>query len=116
MKERLEFIKEMESLFPDAFAQIDKYERGLLHCEMGAFRSYIEKKMDEGSEWYCEQAFRFIESCLSQAGPNLENAIEVSFIYDLALGEHNERRYKIVKERMPQSIRAKMVHIREFWK
>jgi hypothetical protein len=51
MKERSEFIEELQNLFPDAFARIDKYESGLLHCEMGAFRAYVEKKMDEGAEW-----------------------------------------------------------------
>lgn len=114
--ERAEFIKALETEFPDAFSRIDKHESGLLHCEVGAFRAFLEKKMDEKAEWYCEKAFRFIELCLKEAGPNLENAIEVSFIYDLAVGEQNEERYRVVKERAPKSIRNKMIQTHEFWK
>jgi len=116
MMERAEFLKVLETEFPDAFSQIDKCESGLLHCEVAAFRRFVEKRMDEGAHWYCEKAFRFVELCLKEAGPNLENAIEVSFIYDLALGEQNEERYEIVKERAPKIIWAKMIRADEFWK
>jgi hypothetical protein len=116
MIERAEFIKALETEFPEAFAKIDSSERGLLHCEVGAFREYVETKMDEGAEWYCEKAFRFIESCLEEPGPSLENALDISFIYDLAVGKRDINRHKIVKERAPKSIREKMIHVHEFWK
>jgi hypothetical protein len=57
-----------------------------------------------------------VRTLFESGWPESKNAIEVSFIEDLALGENNERRYKMVTERMPQSIRARMVHVHEFWK
>jgi len=114
--ERSEFIAALESQFPDAFAQIDQRESGLLHCEVGAFRRFVEEKMDNDAAWYCEKAFRFIEQCLEEAGPALKNAIEVSFIYDLAIGAQSTQRHKIVKERAPKFIKDKMAHANVFWK
>ncbi len=116
MMERKEFIKKLANEFPDAFAQINEYESGLLHCEMGAFSRYIENQMDSGAVWYCEKAFRFIETCLNQAGPDLENAIEVSFIENLALGEHTTQRHEIISARMPKLLRDKMIKIKNDWK
>jgi hypothetical protein len=113
--ERPEFMAALESRFPDAFAQIDQHESGLLHCEVGAFRRFVEEKMDAAAAWYCERAFRFIEHCLKEAKPELKNAIEVSFIYDLAIGGQNKQRYEIVKERAPKLIRDKMTQADRFW-
>lgn len=112
---REKFLDKLEEEFPDAYSTIDEYEKGALHCEMGAFRVYIEKKMIDGGEWYCEKAFRFIEKCLAESDSDLKNAIEVSFIEDLALGDQNDITYKIVKERAPKIIREKMRDIHEFW-
>ena len=114
--ERDEFIQALEAEFPDAFSRIDESECGLLHCEVGAFRAFVETKMDDREEEYCKRAFKFIERCLTQAGPHLENAIEVSFIVDLALGEQNTLRYEIVKRSAPKIIREKMIGAHEFWK
>jgi hypothetical protein len=74
----------------------------------------IEKKMEEGAAWYCERAFQFIEECLKNANPELKNAIDVSFIEDLALGTHNKKRYEIVKARAPKLLRDKMIEVHEF--
>ena len=83
------FLKELEAQFPDAYTKIDDIDQGLLHLEMSAFRRWVESELASGGAWNCEKAFKFIETCLKHAGPELENAIEISFIEDLALGEHD---------------------------
>ena len=110
-----EFLNELRIKFPDAYASIDIHEKGNLHCEIGAFRVYLENEMLNGGEWFCEKAFKFINECLSVSNDELQNAIEISFIEDLALGEQNETTHKIIKERAPKVIRNKMVKIHEFW-
>src|SRR5262245_45226691 len=114
--ERLEFLKQMEAEFPDAFAAIGDRDKGLLHCEVAMFREYVESKMDERSAWYCERALRFVAKCLQAADQDLRNALEVSFIEDLALGKHTPQRYDIVSERAPKDVRQKMIQAHEFWK
>lgn len=88
----------------------------MLHCEVAAFRDHVEAKMDEKAAWYCERALRFIHECLNVAGPDLRNAIEVSFIEDLALGTQTPQRHEIVRERAPKDIRNRMIQAHEFWK
>ena len=83
---------------------------------MAAFRRWVEDELSKGGEWNCEKAFKFIEECLKVADSDLDNAIEVSFIEDLALGEHEPKYKKIVKERAPASIKEKMIEAHEFWK
>ena len=114
--DRAKFLSELKAQFPEAFAQIDKYETGQLHTEIGSFRAYIEQKMEEGAAWYCERAFRFIERCSKDADAELRNAIEISFIEDLALGAQNKKRYDIVKDRAPKLLRDKMIEAHDFWK
>ena len=112
---REEFLLRLEKEFPEAYSSIDEYEKGQLHCEMGAFRVYVEKAMLNGQEWSCEKAFSFIDKCLSAADPELKNAIEISFIEDLALGEQNKAIHKIIKERAPKDIREKMIEVDDYW-
>jgi hypothetical protein len=114
--DRNDFLLQLKAQFPDAYSQIDEYESGLLHCEMGAFRRWVEGELSKGGEWNCEKAFKFVEECLKVANSDLENAIEVSFIEDLALGEHELKYKKIIKERAPALIKEKMIEAHEYWK
>jgi hypothetical protein len=84
---REEFLARLALDFPDAAAGIAKYDSGLLHCEMAAFRRATEKAMDCGRFWEAERHFRWVEEMLKVAGPELRNALEVSYLEDLALGE-----------------------------
>jgi len=114
--DRDEFLKQLEANFPEAYAEINESEKGLLHCEVGAFRRWVEIQMEVGHAWNAEKALRFIERSLREAGFELSNAIEVSFIEDLALGEHKLEYQIIIKERAPKSILLKMAKLHEFWK
>lgn len=112
---RTEFLNALFSQFPEAEQAIDECSHGLLHCEMGDFRCLVEEKMDLGQEWFCERAFSFIEKCYINASDELENALEISFIEDLALGEHSTQRKRIIRERMTSSLLSKMVTVHEYW-
>lgn len=116
MMNREQFLEKLKTQFPDGYSYVDEIDEGLLHCEMSSFRRWVEDELSKSGEWNCERAFKFIEECLKVANPDLENAIEVSFIEDLALGEHKPKYKKIVKERAPALIKEKMELAHEFWK
>ena len=105
---REQFLKQMKSQFPDGYANISEAEQGLLHCEMAAFRIWVENKLEKGYEWNCQKAFEFIAQCLTKADPQLQNAIEVSFIEDLALWGNYPEFQKVIKERAPKIINKKL--------
>ena len=106
---RDDFLARLASDFPNVVGQINQYEIGLLHCEIAAFRRATEQAIDAGRLWEAEKHFRLVEELLPNAGPELLNALEVSYLEDFALGELTPERYRAVKERMPKSLRAVLV-------
>ena len=113
---RSEFLARLASDFPNVDAQINQSETGLLHCEVAAFRRATEQAIDSGRSWEAEKHFRFVEELLREAGPELLNALEVSYLEDFALGECTPKRYQVVKERMPKSLRELLVGHHANWK
>lgn len=110
------FLSRLAKEFPEAAAQIRHDEKGLLHCEVGAFRRATEVAMDSGKMWLAEQHFRFVESLLHDADEALRNALEVSYLEDLALGECTPERRRTIKERMPRSLRIVLIEHSETWR
>ncbi len=114
--DRDQFLAELRAQFPDVVGQFRADEVGLLHCEMAAFRRATEAAMDRGAAWLAERHFRFLERMLGEAGPALSNAIEVSYLEDLALGDVTPERVQTVKERMPRPLRDLMARSSDRWR
>jgi hypothetical protein len=114
--DRSEFLARLESDFPNVIALINQYESGLLHCETAAFRRATEQAIDSGQFWEAERHFRLVEEMLQDAGPELRNAFEVSYLQDFALGECTPKRYQAVKERMSKSLHAALVAHHIHWR
>jgi len=112
---RDDFLARLGSDFPNVVGQINQYETGLLHCEMAAFRRATELAIDRGRFWEAEKHFQLVEELLPIAGPELLNALEVSYLEDFALGECTPDRYRAVKERMPKSLRKILVRHHASW-
>ena len=111
-----EFRALLAAEFPEVAVEVRDKGDGLLHLEAAAFRRVTERAMDTGQFWSAEQHFRFVERVLSQATPDVENALGVSYIEDLALGECTPQRFRAVKERMPAKLRAVMARIHPNWR
>jgi len=96
--------------FPEVPQAFDDYGKGLLHCEMGVFARLTEEAMDAGQFWRVEQYFRFIERVRQNATPEVENAVDVSYLEFLAFSEMNDNRRGAIK-RMPITLRAILLEI-----
>jgi hypothetical protein len=112
---REEFLARLGADFPTVIAQINEYETGLLHCEVAVFRRATEQAMDAGRLWEAERHFRLVEEFLAVAGPELRDALQVSYLEDLALGDCTESRYRAVKERMPKALRQILIGHHKQW-
>jgi hypothetical protein len=112
---REEFLARLTVEFPEVIAQIDQYQAGKLHCEVGVFLRATEEAMDTGRLWAAERHFRLVDELLAVAGPELRNALEVSYLEGLALGNCTPDRYRAVKERMPKSMRAQLIAHHRQW-
>ena len=105
------FIEMLTAQFPEVPASFGECRIGLLHCEMGAFASLTEEAMDRGNLWQVEKYFRFVEELRTHASPEVENAIDVSYLEFLAFSEYSEKRHQAIKERMPKAIREILLEI-----
>jgi hypothetical protein len=114
--ERDDFLKELNSRFPEVINDIRQDEAGMLHCEVAAFRRVTEAALDAGRLWNAERYFRFVEELLESAGPHLRNALEVSYLEDLALGDWSPARHRAIKERMPRNLREILISHCDRWR
>jgi hypothetical protein len=113
---RDEFLARLAADFPDVVAGFGPYSAGLLHCEVADFRHATERAMDEGRLWLADRHFRLVEALLAVAGAELRNALEVSYLEDLALGERTPARHRAVKERMPKALQEILAMHNERWR
>jgi hypothetical protein len=104
------FLEMLTDEFPEVPQAFDVYRKGLLHCEMGAFARITEEAMDEGRFWQVDKYFNFIHRVRESATPEVENAIDVSYIEFLAFSEVTDNRHQAMK-RMPKAIRAILLEI-----
>lgn len=113
---RSEFLERLSREHPDAVAQFNEHDGGLIHVEVAAFRQATEAAIDSGRLWVAEQHFKLVEECLAESDDELRNALEVSYLGDFALGECTSARHAAVKSCMPKSLRAALVSICGDWK
>jgi hypothetical protein len=104
------FVQMVTDEFPEVPQAFNEYTKGLLHCEMGAFARLTEKAMDEGRFWQVEKYFNFMAKVRENATPEVVNAIDVSYIENLAFSEVTDNRHQAVK-RMPKDISAVLLEI-----
>jgi hypothetical protein len=112
---RDDFLARLEAEFPDVVAGFGSHSAGLLHCEVGDFRQATERAMDAGRLSEAERHFRLVAELLTVASPELRNALEVSYLEDLALGEFNAARHQAVRERMPRELREILIQHHAHW-
>ncbi len=113
---RDEFLARLAAEFPDVIAVFGPCSAGLLHCEVGDFREATERAMDAERLWEAERHFRLVAKLLAVAGAELRNALEVSYLEDLALGEFTPQRHRAIRERMPAALRAVLVGHLAHWR
>ena len=114
--DRESFLSELLHDFPEVEKAFAKGSQGLLHSEMGDFRKVVETAMDDGRHWQVQKYLEFLDHCLGQAVPELENAILISFLEDFALGEVTSGRYAATRERMPDRLRKIVVETSDSWR
>jgi hypothetical protein len=112
-----QFRAMLETEFPGTLAKAaEAYGAGNLHVEVSTFRRTTIEAIDAGRLWLAERHFRFIASVWPRATADLENAIDISYVEEIALSEATPQRYAAVRERMPPEMRAKLIAMHDQWK
>jgi hypothetical protein len=110
------FIQQLTEQFPEVKPRLSDYSHGLLHCEMADFRRVVEAAMDAGQHWHVQQYLNFVSTYRMAAGPDLVNAIDISFIEDFALGEYTATRHQAVRQCMPEHLHQQVVAVDGRWR
>jgi hypothetical protein len=87
--------------FPEVPHAFNECVKGLLHCEMGVFARLTDEAIGKGRYDQVTRYFDFVDRVRRRATPEVENAIDVSYIEYFALDELTEQRYHALKRLAP---------------
>lgn len=98
--------------FPELKDDLEKY-RGMLHTQMGIWSYLAQRFIDiQDSENFQRICMVFLE-LFSDASPELENALNVSFLENLSF-ENGERNRKWAYNAMPERMRIAWDEMEEY--
>ena len=81
--DRDRFIALLTERFPEVAASIDECQRGLLHLEMATLARATQAAIDGQDRHTVRRHFQFIDEVFRQAAPDVENAVNVSYLENL---------------------------------
>jgi hypothetical protein len=84
---REEFLRRLTDRFPGVAAGIDDIDQGLLHLEMSAFARVTADAIDGRDRAQAMKFLEFAEEILAAADAAVENAIHVSYLENIFLGD-----------------------------
>src|SRR5262245_52274303 len=81
--DRDRFIVLLAERFPDVAVTIDDCSQRLLHLEMATLARATQAAIDDQNRDTVLQHFQFIDEVFRQAAPDVENAVNVSYLENL---------------------------------
>jgi len=81
--DRERFIALLTEQFPEVAEDINNCSRGLLHLEMATFGRATQAAIDARDTETVKRHFRFIDEVLRDAAPDVENAVNISYLENL---------------------------------
>lgn len=92
--DRDEFIKQLAARFPEVASDVDDCSEGLLHLEMATFARATQAAINDGDTDLVKRYFTFADEIYSGATPDVENAVNVSYLENLHFDGRNPNRAK----------------------
>ena len=77
------FIALLTERFPEVAAAIDDCSLGLLHLEMATLARATQAAIDGRDHDTVQRHFQFIDEVFRQAAPDVQNAVNVSYLENL---------------------------------
>ncbi len=101
--------------FPEIAAEIDGLERDSLHLEMALFARATREAIDSGDFEKTKLHLEFIDELLSGAGPDLENAIYVSYLEDVFLSSA-DKNYVTARRMLSDRLETVLAELGDDWR
>jgi hypothetical protein len=109
------FERLLVSSLPDLAAEIDDEERSLLHMEMSAVARATCRAIENGDENSIRRHFEFIDSVLSNAASDVENAVHVSYLENIFLDEERAA-FLRARSTLPDRLSAARSDLEAHWR
>lgn len=108
------FEQMLAERFPAIAADIGECERGLLHMEIGLFATATRDAIHRGDQETVRSHLSFVDELFGMAAAGLENAICVSYLENVFLGE-NGARYTITRQLLSARLEQAILEVEEHW-
>jgi hypothetical protein len=110
---RKHFIRSLSGRFPEIAAAIPSYSRGLLHCEMGTFAGATQDALRRADFATAQAHLNFAEDLWRVAGPDLKNALAVSYLEHIDF-DTKRGRSATARELLPPGLRSGLAELEEY--
>jgi hypothetical protein len=112
VKDRDDFVRLLSVRFPEVAAEIGDTERGLLHLEMAALARATCPAIDVSDFERVQDHFGFVDELLSDADPALANAVYVSYLENVFLGQ-TDPRFVLAQTMLSQCLQTALTDLKE---
>jgi hypothetical protein len=112
--DRPEFIDALTLRFPEVTSEIMDISDGLLHCEMADFARCSHTAILEGNFSVAKAHIDFIHEALLKASPALQNAIIVSYLENVFLGE-TAPNFLQTRTALPPAVGHELLLLEQHW-
>jgi len=102
--DREAFLEGLTARFPEIAASISDIERGLLHSEMGVVSHATRSAIDAHNWEAVKEQFEFIGEIFVGANDAVRNAVYVSYLENVLLGETSSD-FKKARAMLPPALR-----------
>ena len=109
------FERLLISLLPDVAAEIDDEDRSSVHMEMSALARATCRAIEKGDEHSIRRHFEFIDSVHSNATSDVENAVHVSYLENVFLGEEKAA-FLRARSTLPDRLSAALSDLEAHWR
>ena len=107
------FIALLTDRFPEVAASIDECSQGLLHPEMGTLARATQAAIEERDKATVVRHFQFIDEVFRDAAPDVENAVNVSYLENLRFDSAAAASMK-ARELLPPRLRQALTELEEY--
>jgi len=104
------FLELLNKRFPKVYADIDEIDSGLLHLEMAVFSHATSRAIEEMSWREVSKHFDFISDIFSRGTPEIQNAVTVSYLENVFIGEGSPRISK-ARSMLPHALSISLVEL-----
>lgn len=111
---RSRFASHLALYFPEAAARIDESDFGILHLEVGALKLETRDAINRRNWDVLRKHFAFVSEVMQEAGPDLRDAIKVSYLGSLFYGEISLN-YAKARSLLPRNLAAALGAIEEHY-